>query len=152
MIAFRPLAVSDLPKLRVWLEREHVSLWWREPIEYELSHELEGRFVIVVDGRDAGMIQTYPDDEPGVASIDLLIGEEDLTGVGIGPQVLEQFAREVVFARAETAAVVATVEEGNRRSWRAFEMAGFRHVCDVEENGLPHRLMRRDRPHSDGEA
>ena len=145
MIAFRPLAVSDLPKLQVWLEREHVALWWREPIEYELSHELEGRFVIVVDGRDAGMIQTYPDDEPGTAGVDLLIGEADLIGQGVGPQVLEQFAHDVVFANPNTAAAVAAVEETNRRSWRAFEKAGFRHVCDVEENGLPHRLLRLDR-------
>lgn len=62
-------------------------------------------------------IQAYPDDEPGIAGVDLLIGEADLLGHGVGPQ-----------------------------------KAGFRHVRDVEENGLPHRLMRRDRPHSDGEA
>lgn len=145
MIAFRPLDRSDLPKLKAWLEREHVSLWWREPIEYELSHELEGRYVIVVDGRDAGMIQTYPDAEPGLAGVDLLIGEEGLIGRGLGPQVLDRFAREVVFADPRTAAVVATVEETNRRSWRAFEKAGFRHVRDLEENGLPHRLMRLER-------
>jgi RimJ/RimL family protein N-acetyltransferase len=39
----------------------------------------------------------------------------------------------------------ATVEEPNRRSWRAFEKAGFRHIRDVEEDGLPHRQMRLDR-------
>ena len=152
MIAFRPLDRSDLPALKAWLEREHVSLWWREPIEYELSHDPEGRFVIVVDGRDTGMIQTYADDEPGLAGVDLLIGEADLIGRGLGPQVLEQFARDVVFANPNVEAAVAAVEETNRRSWRAFEKAGFRHVRDVEENGLPHRLMRRDRPHRDGEA
>jgi aminoglycoside 6'-N-acetyltransferase len=75
----------------------------------------------------------------------LLIGEEELTGHGLGAQVLEQFAREVVFGRADTSAVVATVEEANRRSWRAFEKAGFTHVRDVEEDGLPHRLMRLER-------
>jgi RimJ/RimL family protein N-acetyltransferase len=53
--------------------------------------------------------------------------------------------REVVFARHGTTAAFATVEEANRRSWRAFEKAGFRHVGDVEEDGLPHRLMRLDR-------
>jgi RimJ/RimL family protein N-acetyltransferase len=42
-------------------------------------------------------------------------------------------------------AVVATVEEPNRRSWRAFEKAGFRHVGDVDEDGVPHRLLRLDR-------
>lgn len=115
----------------------------------------EGRpdeYVIVVAGRDAGMIQTYlVSDYPewdaiveqgeGVAGVDLLVGEEDLTGCGLGPAVLTAFVREVV--RVE--AVVATVEEENRRSWRAFEKAGFRHVRDVEEDGRPHRLMRLDR-------
>ena len=119
----------------------------------------EGRtdqYLIVVEGRPAGLIQTYlvadsPDweaivgAEPGLAGVDLLIGEEELAGRGVGPQVLKAFAREVVFARPETNACVATVEEPNRRSWRAFEKAGFRHVRDVEEDGLPHRLLRLDR-------
>ena len=145
MIEFRPLAEADLPRLREWLEREHVRHWWREPIEYELAHDRRGRFVIFVDGRPAGMIQTYLEADPGVAGVDLLIGEEELIGRGLGPQVLAEFADEVVFARPETTAVVATVEEANRRSWRAFEKAGFRHVGDIEEDGLPHRLMRLDR-------
>jgi aminoglycoside 6'-N-acetyltransferase len=139
MIEFRPFTPEDLPLLRAWLEREHVRLWWREPIEHELAEDPAGRFVIVVDGRAAGMIQSYD------AEIDLLIGEEDLIGRGIGSQVLSRFAREVVFTRPGVTAVVATVEEGNRRSWRAFEKAGFRHVSDVEEEGRPHRLMRLDR-------
>lgn len=139
MIEFRPLAESDLPLLRTWLEREHVRRWWREPIEHELGEDMSGRYVILVDGHAAGMIQSYE------AEVDLLIGEEELTGRGLGPQVLAQFVHEVVFARSGTTAAFATVEEANRRSWRAFEKAGFRHVRDVEEEGLPHRLMRLDR-------
>jgi len=93
------------------------------------------------------LVSDYPEWEEvvqvgaDVAGVDLLIGEEELIGRGLGPQILAQFASEVVTARA----VVATVEEGNRRSWRAFEKAGFRHVCDVEEDGQPSRLMRLDR-------
>jgi aminoglycoside 6'-N-acetyltransferase len=156
VIEFAPLTEDDLPLLREWLEREHVRLWWREPIEDELTQDRSGRYVIVVDGRPVGMIQTYlvadhPDweavvgAEPGLAGVDLLVGEEDAVGRGIGPQALAAFAEEVVFARPGTRACVATVEEPNRRSWRAFEKAGFRHVADVEEDGLPHRLMRLDR-------
>ena len=81
----------------------------------------------------------------GVAGVDLLIGEEGLTGQGLGPRALEQFIREVVFARLGTHACVAAVDEENRRSWRAFEKAGFHYVRDVEEEGRPHRLMRLDR-------
>jgi RimJ/RimL family protein N-acetyltransferase len=66
-------------------------------------------------------------------------------GRELGPEILWEFARTIVFARPETTALVATVEEANRRSWRAFEKAGFRHVRDVEEDGLPHRLMRLER-------
>ncbi len=160
MIAFEPLRREDLPLVREWLGREHVRRWWRDG-DRSLQHAedaLAGRdrtryFVIVVDGRPVGMIQTYllsdePEwaaligEGPDGAGLDLLIGEEDAVGRGLGPQVLAQFAREVVFTSARTTALVATVDEANRRSWRAFEKAGFEHVRDVEEDGLPHRLMR----------
>ena len=45
----------------------------------------------------------------------------------------------------DVTACAATVEEDDRRSWRAFEKAGFTHVRDVEEDGLRHRLMRLER-------
>ena len=164
MIEFRPVAEDDFPLLRDWLQRDHVRPWWRDPIEEtveECRAAIEGReptayYLIVLDGRPVGMIQTYlASDYPewqeivqvgdGVAGVDLLIGEPDLVGRGLGPRILAGFARDVVFADPGTTAVVATVEEPNRRSWRAFEKAGFRHVRDVEEEGLPNRLMRLDR-------
>jgi aminoglycoside 6'-N-acetyltransferase len=161
VIEFRPFAESDLLLLHGWLQRDHVKRWWRDEQTYDevVEHylpSLEEHYLILLDGRPIGMIQAYrvadyPEWEQivevgdGVAGVDLLIGEEELTGRGLGPQVLEQFARDVVFARPGTTALVATVEEPNRRSWRAFEKAGFRHVRDVEEDGLPHRLMRLDR-------
>lgn len=163
MIAFEPLRREHLPLLREWLAREHVRRWWHDGGQ-SLEHAedaLAGRdpteyFLIVLDGRPIGMIETYlvadnPDwgttigEGEGAAGLDLLIGDKDAIGRGLGPQILARFAREVAFARPGTQAVVATVEEPNRRSWRAFEKAGFRHVRDVEEEGLPHRLMRLER-------
>ena len=155
MIEFRPIAESDIPQLQAWLEREHVLPWWRDEDAEDHLDPTE-HFIIELDGEPVGMIQTYLVDdypewkavvgtEPDLAGLDLLIGEEDAVGRGLGPRVISQFAREVVFARPETKAVVATVEEENRRSWRAFEKAGFRRVRDVEEEGRPHRLMRLDR-------
>jgi aminoglycoside 6'-N-acetyltransferase len=143
-----------------------VRRWWgweRGDFEKTAAHYLPAirgeeptdLYVLVVDGRDAGMLQTYlavdyPEWEaivqvgPGVAGVDILIGEEKLTGRGLGAEVLRAF----VDAHVAAPAVVATVEEGNRRSWRAFEKAGFRHVRDVTEEGRPHRLLRYDRPSS----
>ncbi len=165
MIRFEPLVAHDLPLLREWLGHDHVRRWWRDPIdtamaEYEAS--VEGReptehYLIVVEDRPVGMAQAYlvsdyPDWEeivrvgPGVAGVDLLIGEVDEVGRGLGPRVLAEFLRGVVFADPETKACVATVEETNRRSLRAFEKAGFHHVRNVEEDGVPHRLLRLDRP------
>jgi aminoglycoside 6'-N-acetyltransferase len=164
VIEFRPLRKADLPQLREWLEREHVRRWWRDSLDDSIAgyeRAIDGldpseHYLIVVDGRAVGMVETYlvsdfPEWEAivevgdGVAGVDLLIGEEGLTGQGLGPRVLEAFAREVVFARPQTRACVAAVDEENRRSWRAFEKAGFRYVRDVEEDGRPHRLMRLDR-------
>jgi aminoglycoside 6'-N-acetyltransferase len=164
VIEFRPLTEDNLPLVEEWLHREHVRRWWRDDLSESLAEyraAIQGReptdhYLVVVDGRPVGMIQTYlvsdyPEWEEvvqvgaGIAGVDLLIGEVELIGQGLGPRVLEEFARDVVFADPETTACIATVEEPNRRSWRAFEKAGFRHVQDVEEEGLPNRLMRLDR-------
>ena len=160
MIEFRLLSAEDLSLVEEWLRRDHVARWWRDDIGESLTEyraAIEGReptdhYLIVVDGRPVGMIQTYlvsdyPEWEAivevgaGVAGVDILIGEQELIGQGLGPRILATFAREVATAPA----VIATVEEENRRSWRAFEKAGFRHVRDVEEDGVPCRLMRLDR-------
>lgn len=165
MIEFEPLRKEHLPLLRNWLEREHVRQWWRDSIDESLTEyerAIDGldptdHYLIVVEGRPPGMIETYlvsdhPDWEEivrvgeGVAGVDLLIGDEALTGRGLGPRVLQSFVNEVIFASPASHACVAAVDEGNRRSWRAFEKAGFRRVRDVEEEGRPHRLMRLDRP------
>jgi aminoglycoside 6'-N-acetyltransferase len=164
VIEFAPLRREDLPLVRGWLLRPHVREWWRDSIDEsmaEYEQAIDGldpseHYLIVVDGRPVGMIETYlvsdhPDWEAivrvgeGVAGVDLLIGEEELTGRGLGPKVLEAFAEEVVFSNPTTQACVAAVDEANRRSWRAFERAGFRYVRDVDEEGRPHRLMRLDR-------
>ena len=160
MIEFRPLGEEDLPLVEEWLRRDHVARWWHKAAEESMAEyraALEGReptdlYAIILDDRPIGMLQTYlasdyPEWEnivqvgPGVAGLDILIGDEGLIGQGLGPRILAAFVRDIVSAPA----VIATIEEDNRRSWRAFEKAGFTHVRDVEEDGLPHRLMRLDR-------
>ena len=165
-IAFRPLVAEDLRRVHEWLHREHVRRWWRPDERYEdtAAHylpALEGRepadlYLIVVDDRPVGMLETYlvadyPDYEaivkvgPGVAGVDIFIGEEELTGRGLGTEVLRRFVDEIVFAKPGTTACVAGVEIGNAASLRAFAKAGFRPVLEYVEEGRPERLLRRDR-------
>jgi aminoglycoside 6'-N-acetyltransferase len=162
-VDFRPLTAADLSLVDAWLQREHVAQWWRpdETTIPEYVDALEGRdptdlYVILLDARPVGMIQTYlvadhPEYEAilhvgeGVAGVDLFIGEDELIGGGLGPEILRTFMREVVFARRGTYACVAGVEPANTRSLRAFEKAGFGRGVLYEEEGRPHRLMRLER-------
>jgi RimJ/RimL family protein N-acetyltransferase len=166
-VAFRPMTVDDLPLVHEWLLREHVKRWWEPDEEYEKTvaeylPALEGRdptdnFLILLGERPIGMIQTYivsdhPDWEaivevgPGVAGVDLFIGEEEETGRGLGVEILRAFTRDVVFARPGTHACVAGVNVENRRSLRAFEKAGFAPGKEyLDEEGKRERLMRLER-------
>ena len=80
-----------------------------------------------------------------MAGVDLFLAEEELTGKGLGTEVLRRFVRDVVFARPETSACVAGPDARNAASLRAFEKAGFRRVRDFLEDGRLHALVRRER-------
>jgi RimJ/RimL family protein N-acetyltransferase len=166
---FRALAASDLPLLYEWLQREHVRRWWtdRETYEDVVEHYLpsiEGSdptdlYLILVDDRRAGFIQSYRvSDHPeykelvavedGVAGVDLLIGEGDLIGRGVGSEALARFVRDVVFSDPGIHACIADPDAENRASLRVFEKAGFHAVrgfVDPEDRNRLHTLVRLDR-------
>jgi aminoglycoside 6'-N-acetyltransferase len=151
-----------------WLRREHVRRWWDEHESYEdvarhFLPSIEGRrpvdlYLILLDGRPVGFIQTYlVADHPetaalvglgaGVAGVDLFIGEEKLTGKGLGSEVLRVFVRDIVFAEPATSACIADPDVRNAASLRAFEKAGFRRVGEFldPEDGELRAIVRLDR-------
>lgn len=167
-IAFRPLERDDLGLMYEWLRREHVRRWWDEHESYEDVAEhylpaIEGRkprdlYLILLDGRPVGFIQTYlvadyPDFPAlvglgaGVAGVDLFLGEEELTGKGLGTDVLRAFVRDVVFAEPGTTACIADPDVRNAASIRAFEKAGFRRAGEFLDprDGELHAVVRLDR-------
>lgn len=167
-IGFRPLLADDLTVLHAWLGRPHVERWWgaRGTLEETVAHygpAIDGTdptdvYVVLVDGRDAGMIQTYrvssyPEYAAliglgvGVAGVDVFLAEEDLVGRGIGTDVIDRFTSEVVLAEPEIAACVADPDAENVASLRAFAKAGFAPVRTFvdPEDGRVHVLVRRER-------
>jgi aminoglycoside 6'-N-acetyltransferase len=168
-VDFRPLTAGDLPLVHEWLQREHVRRWWNDDETYEevVQHYLpaiEGSkptdlYLILSADRPAGLIQTYrvsdyPEYrelvavEDGVAGVDLLIGEMELTGRGFGSEALSRFVRDVVLADPEIHACIADPDAENRASLRAFEKAGFRVVrqlVDPDDDNRLHTLLRIDR-------
>jgi len=168
LVGFRPLRESDLTLVHEWLGRDHVRRWWgdRGDLEQTVAHygpSLDGRdptdlYAILVDGRAAGMIQTYlvadyPDYAAvvgvgeGVAGLDLFLGEEELLGRGLGTEVIRTFVAEFVFTHDGTRACVADPDAENVASLRAFEKAGFARVSEFvdPEDGRLHALVQRDR-------
>jgi RimJ/RimL family protein N-acetyltransferase len=101
------------------------------------------RHVIELDGEPIGLIQHYAladerdyatairETDAGGAGIDLLIGEVDHTGRGVGATALDAYVRDVVFADPRLTRAVAGPHPDNRRSCRAFEKAGFVAVREV---------------------
>jgi aminoglycoside 6'-N-acetyltransferase len=181
-ISFRPLGRDDFPLLTDWLNTPHVSQWWgvravpeslggagedaatldavTAKYDEELADDGVEHYVIEVDGRAVGMIQTYllaasPEyareiGEPvaGAAGVDLLIGDAAQVGHGLGPRVIDEFVRTRVFARPGIDRCVAGPDVRNTRSIRAFEKAGFRAVRDATVTGggpAPERILVRDR-------
>lgn len=162
------MRAADLRLLHEWLRRPHVQRWWKDRETYEeiVEHYLpsiEGTdptalYIALLDQQPIGFVQTYlVSDYPeyaalmevgaGVAGVDLLIGDEELTGQGLGSEILRRFVEELVFASAATTSCIADPDVRNVASLRAFEKAGFRVVKEFvdPEDGELHALVRRDR-------
>jgi aminoglycoside 6'-N-acetyltransferase len=148
-VRFRPLARADFGLLSRWLAEPHVHEWWREEhepaaVESRYGPAVDGVdptevFVVERDGQPIGLIQRYrladnPEWQrvlavaptPGdAASIDYLIGDEALIGRGLGGEIIERFVGDTWKRFPDVPAIVVSVQQENRRSWRALEKAGF---------------------------
>ena len=176
-ITFRPLATGDLADLVAWMHAPHAVRWFPEDLdlaqaERKYGPRIDGTsgvrvHVVLVGGRACGFIQHYRAGDhaadsrtatdpatapagPETAGIDYLIGVQGLTGQGLGPQLIWNYLRQVIFpARPAVRRVIASPEVANVRSIRALEKAGFRVVRQItgEHPGRPEMLCVLDRQH-----
>ena len=125
----RPVAIGDERELVRIHRTPEVSRWWDQPAAGFPWEEPEStRFVIVVGGRVAGMIQYEEEPEPKYrqASIDLFL-DPALHGRGIGSAAVSRLAREL-FERRGHHRITIDPAAANTAAIRAYEKAGFSRV------------------------
>ena len=157
-VAFRSLRREDFALVDHWFAQPHVAEWWPEhdlgiDAEASFGPAVDGReptdvFVVECAGRAVGLVQRcaladYPEYAAALgradgATIDYLIGEPDMVGVGIGPVLVDRFTARTFDDLPGVDEVVVSVQQGNRRSWRALEKGGFTRVfAGMVESGDP---------------
>jgi RimJ/RimL family protein N-acetyltransferase len=149
---------GDVDLARRWLLLPHVRRWWNDdPEEHDYpegtlaewltairGEDPTDMFVIALDGRPIGVIQSYrvrdyPDyvTELGdlaapAVSIDLFIGEPDLIGKGHGPALLREFLP-FAFERYKLDYCVIGPSKSNVAAIRSYEKVGFRYLKEYRE-------------------
>lgn len=161
-IRIRNLAKRDLPMLGQWLNAEHVRGAWGDPEANLrlLSEPPAGghwRAIIEADGRAVGLVMwqhptreeldvaSLNDIPTSVIDIDIMIGEIDALGRGIGSGAIRLVA-EAVLSDPAVPFVIGCAHVDNHVSQGAFRKAGVRKDREFDDvpNGL-YALMVRDR-------
>lgn len=141
---FIPFQEPHTDLLLEWLAKPHVSKFWQEEgardqiwARYrDFPKRHVHPFVFEIDGRIVGYIQYYDaakvgggwwaDEKPGAFGIDLMIGDESLTGRNIGPNVIREFMAFVAAREPALTNFIIDPEPANVRAIRAYEKVGFR--------------------------
>ncbi len=133
---------DDLPLIELWLQADHVRGAWGDPdanVRLLNGSRINGnsRAIIEADGRKVGLvfwqhptrdeldIAGLADISTSVIDIDIMIGEIDAVGLGIGSSAIRLVA-ETALSDPTVPFVMACAQLGNLASQRAFAKAGFR--------------------------
>jgi len=130
----------DSDVLLAWLAQPHVARWWGDPdraMQHASACAPDSHALIVADGTPVGYLcwQEPPKQEleaakltdlpRGLVDIDILIGDAERLGHGVGARALE-----LLLARLRSDPAVAFAGLGtsasNTHAIRCFEKAGFR--------------------------
>jgi aminoglycoside 6'-N-acetyltransferase len=129
-VVLRPLCVEDVPAVRAIAATPEVAAWWG-PVadDFPLADEPEAtRFVILVDGEIAGLIQFGEEPEPEYrhAWIDIFV-DPARHGEGLGTDAVKTLVRYLVSERGHHRVTIDPAAD-NAAAIRSYEKAGFRRV------------------------
>lgn len=135
-VVLRPLHADDADVLAAVVTRPEVSRWWgSRPDDFE--HHRAGfiedaaqhdAFAIEVDGRLAGWLGVYEEDEPDYrhGGLDILL-DPDLHGAGLGPQALRMAASWLIGECGHHRLIIDPAA-ANERAIAVYASIGFRPV------------------------
>lgn len=153
MFKFVPFQQSHFNLFRKWLQQDHIKKYWHESANDEnLASKTVPSYIIENNGIEIGFIQYYearnvgngwwPNEGPGVYGIDLMIGELDKIGIGLGPKIIKEFISLICSKESVIKSIIVDPTPENKSAIRAFEKAGFVRVSEITTPDGPALLMR----------
>jgi len=152
------MTADDLPAIRDWLAKPHVSTWWGDPdeqfalISRDLAHSGIDQFIVAAEERSFAYLQCYdPAAWPegglgtqpyGTRGIDQFIGDPTMMEQGHGSAFIRVFVDDLLKLGAPR--IVTDPDPSNIRAIRAYEKAGFQGQRLVDTCDGPALLMVRD--------
>jgi len=131
MIRFRSLCSDDFPTMLAWLQHSHVKEWWNDgdntveklATHYSMDTENTMRFIVELDGEDAGYFQYYRFSSSHTGTDQFLANEADLSR-GIGTKCLLTFIDMITDIESPNT-ISVDPHPANKRSIRCYEKCGF---------------------------
>jgi aminoglycoside 6'-N-acetyltransferase len=148
VLAFRSLALSDMPLMHQWFNKPHVQqfyslrAWTEQEVIQKLTPYINGEkplsgYVVYQDDRAIGYVQTvkisdypWPDQQfsedmvQSMAGVDLFIGEQDLLACGLGGRIMKAFLDEYIWLKFCYCVVDPDVR--NLAAIKCYEKIGFK--------------------------
>lgn len=139
------------------MNEPHAKRWFSkgrslEEVVAEYTGYLDGveaifSYVVSYEGREIGLMQwvwfgdhewlmrAYGVDDPNATNCDVLIGDPDFVGRGLGPMLVLRFLGDLVFSNPRATTCIIDPEPDNQIARRAYEKAGFRFLRWVADDG-----------------
>ena len=143
-VSFERLTLGDLPLLHAWLQAPHVRAFWDDgerTLDAVEAHYLAPErkvpgFVFSVDDLPVGFLQCervladhdfalWASPHGETWAMDLFIGEVELTGRGLGVQVIQAFVARLCAERPGVQRILIDPSPENNRAIRAYTKVGF---------------------------
>lgn len=137
---------QDLERFNTWLHVPHVARWWGDPqqcVTMVMQRPPGTHALITADGRPVGYLcwqklsweeleaAALTDLPTGLVDIDILVGELEFLGRGIGPRALALLLEKLRDEGVPFAGLATSTS--NRAAIRAFEKCGFRFFREFDD-------------------